>query len=36
MNKLINKFTEFKKDFLILFALETTIIASTIIFIIGE
>ncbi len=36
MNKLVNKFTEFKRDFLIVFALEFTIIASTAIFILGE
>lgn len=36
MNKLVNKFTEFKRDFLIILALEATIIAGTTIFIIGE
>lgn len=36
MNKLLNKFIEFKRDFLIIFALEFTIIATTTIFIIGE
>ena len=35
MNKILNKFTQFKKDFLIIFALESIIIAGTTFFIIG-
>lgn len=36
MNKIIDKFIEFKRDFLIILALEGLIIAGTTIFIIGE
>jgi len=35
MNTIINKFKEFKRDFLIILAIETTIIASSTILIAG-